>query len=212
MIQRRCTLAPLFLTVALLAACSGGATSPTTMPTSAAMTATSSPWQISNLPACSPAPCASYNGLVMRVTAVDRNYHPVPYGFHMVRITVTFEDVRGEQQLGFDLGKRTDDGFALRDPLGTWHGSPGVPGVISGCNAPGWDATLAPGATYGPFTLCISVAGPVNGPLLLYWGSPTPDCDPTGGMATIPTTIDGSSTGVLLDYRSSLCHDVLVKI
>jgi hypothetical protein len=137
-------------------------------------TSSSSPAPTSPAPqACSPSPCASSHGLVLLVSAVDRNWQPpsprASYetkptpkpGFHFVRLQVAFQDQSGEHAVY--------SGLELEDPLGyTQFASLSYEDYCRFTSG----TTLAPGGSTQPEPLCYEVGGPVDGKLTLLW---TPD-------------------------------------
>jgi hypothetical protein len=165
----RVSTAPLALSVCLLAASCAPSLASNAPPTGAPATATPSPWTTQSLPACSPQPCAGYNGMILHILSVNKNYRTWVNGFHMVRISVTHQDVSGEQ-----LADPTNE-FALRDAVGVWQqtGSWLIGEGPVGCLDPAEGSirptTMAPGASIGPFSICFQAGGASSAPLVLSW-------------------------------------------
>lgn len=164
---------------------------------------------IVGLPSCHPAPCADYQGFVLRVVAVDRDFHPGPGGvdtpgpgFHIVRVTISFSDVTGEHgySSGFDL--------SVVDPAGTAQSNFNT---IYGRGCPAFlpDAQdMAPGGHAGPFDVCYPAGGSARGSLTLAW---TPDFNMTG-CDRLPSAVEAKAkpTGVIA--QTDGCSAVLISL
>ena len=161
--------------------------------TVAATSSPSSSIHVTALPACSPAPCADYQGLTMRAT-VNRNYTSAAGGLHVVRVVMNFTDSTGEHSPGAGAS------FGLRDSLGSWHDVlDHQVGRLSDptCGDPSTLATvtLGPGGKYGPIALCFQAAGSTIDPVMLAWGADGLGC---AVDIDIPSTVQAAPTGVSL--------------
>lgn len=162
---------------------------------------------VADLPSCAPAPCADYHGFVLKVTAVNRNFQPGPggvdtpgAGFHIVRVTITFDDIIGEHGYneGFDLSL-VDATGAVQDNLGAVYGE-GCPTFLPSAQ------DMAPGGHAGPFTICYPAGGSPSGPLALAW---TPDVN-MAGCTQQPAGIAVKPTGELV--HTDGCDAVLLSL
>ncbi len=136
--------------------------------------------------ACSPSPCASSRGLVLVVSAVDRNWQPPPPtksyetkptpkpGFHFVRLQVAFQDQSGEHHVNPDV-------LQLEDSLGYSQGASVSYEDYCG-SVFGSSTTLAPGGSTQPVWLCYEAGGRVDGKLTLIW---TPDASKIGDQCFV---------------------------
>jgi hypothetical protein len=135
---------------------------------------------------CQPKPCASFQGVTLLASNVDRNYQPkdVPSyeqsnasprpGFHFVRLEVTFTVQSGEHEID------PLDSVQLKDSLGYQQSGLALFMVDPHCNAPS-GATVAGGSKYGPVPLCFEAGGSTTGQLTLVW---------------IPSALTGPQPGV----------------
>lgn len=192
-----------------LAGCSAPASAPTSPPVQ-----TQPPTTTAALPACSPEPCAIYKGVQVRVVAVNSNYLPWMNGFHVVRVSVAYLDVSGEQH------SYPTTEFAVRDALGVWQqtgfwlGSP-----PAGCTDPQnviEPIMLAPGGTAGPFNICFEAGGSASAPLLLAWepSSLTNDStnQPNCTQDNVPASYVPPTDGVLFTSNVHGCGTVLLAV
>lgn len=116
-------------------------------------------------PACSPAPCATKNGVTVTVSNLNRNVPPaefeqLPAGTHYVSLMVGFKNV-GDQE--YNANPIT---FVLKDSTGVKHQLAFT--MAAGCTS--WQAVnLTKGAALAPQPLCFQAAGDPNAPLTLVW-------------------------------------------
>ena len=175
-----------WMAVGLLASLTiaGGGAPASTSVTTPTPHQTQPPTTTAALPACSPEPCADYKGLQMRVLAVNSDFLPWTNGFHVVRVTVRYQDVSGEQQADPTTELAVRDAVGVWQQTGFWLGS-----APAGCTDPQnvvEPIALAPGGTAGPYNLCFEAGGSASAPLLLAWepsaltngGTNEPNCTP----------------------------------
>jgi hypothetical protein len=156
---------------------------------------------ITALPVCSPTPCADRGGLTMYVTNVNTNGGDAGNGFRWAKITLRWHDTSGENTVG-------DVGFTLRDGTSTVHESESSEdgGPPKGCGAfeDATRTTLAPGASWGPLTLCFRIGGPSQ-PLTLGWFD---DC---GDWASGYLSAKATATGVRFEFMGA-CAAILIAL
>jgi hypothetical protein len=150
----------------------------------------------------------------VHLAAVTNDYRPWMNGFHVARVTVTFRDVSGEQQVS------PADEFSLRDALGVWQQTGfWLGGAPAGCLDPENARimeTLAPGGTAGPFNICFEAGGSVSAPLLLAWepnaltngGTNEPNCT----QENVPANYVPPTDGVLFTSNVHGCATVLLAV
>lgn len=116
-------------------------------------------------PACSPAPCATKDGVTVTVSNLNRNvpageFDQVPAGAHYVSVMVGFKNV-GNQE--YNANPTT---FVLKDATGVKHQLAFT--TAAGCTS--WQAVnLTKGAALAPQPLCFQANGDPNAPLTLVW-------------------------------------------
>lgn len=136
--------------------------------------------------ACSPKPCAQYNGLQLTVTKVERNWSPpgrggLPAptprpGFSYVRVQFELTAKSGEHEfssgqlrlkdaLGFEQRPETVSFFELIEEVITTV--TGATIKARSCELP--STRIAQGGQFGPKHLCFQVGGSPHGALLLLW-------------------------------------------
>lgn len=132
---------------------------------------------------CSPAPCATYQGLTLYVSSINRDYSPksapsAPIyatpsaGFHYVRMEVRFVVTQGQHEV-------SPATLHLNDPLGALDADYYF---LPDCQTTS-EHVLGPGGELGPTPVCFEVGGPVTGPLKLSW---TPITAAGAGQFLIP--------------------------
>lgn len=118
---------------------------------------------------CSPMPCASYQGLTLYVSSINRDYSPKSLpgatiyvtpgsGFHYVRMEVRLVVTQGRHEV-------SPVTLHLNDSLGALDADYAF---LPGCQTAS-EHVLAPGGELGPTPVCFEAGGPVAGSLKLSW-------------------------------------------
>jgi hypothetical protein len=121
---------------------------------------------------CSPAPCATKDGIIVTVSNVDRNFPPSQFsepqaGKHYVSLMVGITNTVDK-----DYTARPFD-FTLKDSTGA--SNEGFGSTLANLNCRTWTedgsstVTLKRGATLQPRQLCFQARGDPNAPLTLVW-------------------------------------------
>lgn len=116
-------------------------------------------------PACSPAPCATKDGVTVTVSNLNRNVPPgefdqLPAGTHLVSVMVGFKNAADQEY------NANPTSFVLKDSTGVKRQLTFT--TATGCTS--WQAVnLTKGAALAPQPLCFQAAGDPNAPLTLVW-------------------------------------------
>lgn len=127
--------------------------------------------------ACSPAPCATENGVTVSATLANNNlpasqYDEVPAGARIVVVNVTLKNA-GNQSAGFNPFD-----FKLQD-----NNVQSNQAFLMDSQCQSWSAvTVTPGGTAGPQVLCFTPVGAATDHVALVW---QPSFS-LSGSATIP--------------------------
>lgn len=117
--------------------------------------------------ACSPKPCASVDGFLMRVTGLNRNVAPGEFskpeaGNHYVAVHVSFHNGKSDGEVHANPFE-----FVLQDATGQKHS---IDFVFDNPECATWAAVnLAPGGDLPAKSICFQAAGAPDGKLMLVW-------------------------------------------
>lgn len=116
-------------------------------------------------PACSPAPCATKDGVTVTVSNLNRNVPPaqfeqLPANTHIVSLMVGFQNEASQEYNANPFN------FVLKDSTGVKHQLAFT--MAAGCTS--WQpVNLTRGAALAPQPLCFQANGDPNAPLTLVW-------------------------------------------